>query len=101
MTTLKVKADDYNVYDIERICRSLSKSYGWDLPYTLNADRTVSFSIGGATFKGEFAGHDFLYSDTMGTGQGCLNWLDSVGGSFSVLATAPDGEEVFLVLGND
>ena len=53
-------------YDIITTCQTLAKTCGWDLPYTINADESVSFSIGRARFTGRIVGNEFRYSSPGG-----------------------------------
>lgn len=94
---LKVQVDDCKVYDTDRICRAISKTFGWDTPYTIDADDTVRFSICGVKFRGNVCGEEFRYSATNG-GNGCLNWLQAVGGTHLLPAVLPDGDKVFLAI---
>lgn len=60
-------------HGIIETCQALAKSHSWDLPYTINADETVTFSIGGATFTGKIVGDEFHYSGHLGGGNGIIN----------------------------
>lgn len=102
MTKLTVEIADSEVYDFVRICQDVSKYYDWDVPYKVNSDGTVDFTMDNVRYRGEMVGYDFTYSEveddgTVGEVDGLLDWIEAISATTVLKATAPGGEEVFIV----
>lgn len=103
MTKLTVEISDSEVYDFVRICQDVSKYYGWDTPYVVNADGTVDFTMDNVRYRGEMDGYEFTYSrieddGTVGKIDGLLDWIEAISATTVLKATAPGGEKVFIAV---